>query len=931
VTADATRRRRRTAGLVGLAVALATVTATGTGHGAGSNATSVEFATTTLEVASQDRAALDHAASIAVAQGGTIVATGPGVALVELPPTAWRLVAAVDGVELRRPVPVDVRPERAFVPDFGPVTGVAVPITGADAWHRAGVDGTGVRIGVIDFFDTTYWDPAEHGPLPQAGVNARCFSEGADCTADFFDGEDLGGEDHGVAVVEIVRDMAPGAEILIGQAETLADYELLIDWFVSQGVRIISRSLGSRYDGPGDGRGALDDIAARAVSRGITWFNSGGNNAQGQYYRHTVRLVGNRVAFGPSGTETYLPLRGCIALGGMRWANDWDRPPAERTDYDLYVWESPTGSPASGDVVGISQRRQTTGASPIEVVPGTYCPTSGRTLYLEVRWLGGDVTGDVLEILDYGNGFGAFTQAEHSAAVSVVDANVPGVVAVGAIDPPDSGAVGFYSSRGPTNDGRIAPHVTAPSGFESTVYEGAFSGTSAATPVVAGAAALFLDAGLAADANDLGDLVRNSTIDRGEPGPDNTYGHGELRLPDPPPPAGAATPSRYVPLAAPTRALDTRPATAVGSGALIGATWAGEIRRLPIAGVAGVPAGATSVAVNIVTVAPDRRSFVQALPLWQATVGGYSNLNVDGPGQNRSNLAIVPIADDGTIALYSTAAGHLVVDVLGWFEPVDGEVTAGRFVELPATERLLDTRAGGAAPVASDSTLSVPNPSGVPIAEIDALVVTVTAVRPTSIGWLQAFPAARPDVVGTTSTVNFSPESNAASTAIVPIAGGGVAVHTSFAGGGTGHVVVDAIGYITNAVADSSTAGRYVPVRPSRAFDSRSSGAPLVDGQTIVVDAATAPGVDVPDDARAVMWNLTVVNATRQGYATGWAAAVPQPETSLLNWSFPGEVRAAAAVTAVSAGTARFRVDDQGAPDSGSLGHLLVDVFGYFT
>src|SRR5690606_460393 len=441
----------------------------------------------------------------------------------------------------------------------------------------------------------------------------------------------------------------------------------------------------------------------------------------------------------------------------------------------------------------------------------------------------------------------------------------------------------------------------------STVYGESFSGTSAAAPVVAGAAALFLHAGLAHDATSLGDLIRNSTVDRGDIGPDTSYGYGELRLPEPPPPPIAELPSRYVPLAVPSRVLDTRPATAVGPPELTGPTWAGEIRRLPIAEVAGVPAGVTSVALNIVSVRPDRRSFVQALPVWQSAVGGYSNLNADAAGQNRANFAIVPLAADGTIGLYTTAVGHLVVDVLGGFEPADGPVAAGRFVELPAAQRLLDTRSGGGSPVASGTTLSVPNPNGIALGEVAALVVTVTAVRPSSAGWLQAFPAARPGVIGTTSTVNTSAGSTAASTAIVPVggdghAGGGVAVHTSSSDGGTGHVIVDAIGYITNESATISDAGRYVPVGPARAFDSRSSGGPLVDGQTIVVDAATAQGVDVPDGARGVMWNLTVVNATRRGFGTAWAATAPQPTTSVLNWSVAGEVRAAAAITAVSSG-----------------------------
>lgn len=883
--------------------------------------------TSTFELASQDELRLAEAVAVAVARGGSVVGTAPGVALVELSPFDWPAVASVDEVELRVPLAVDIRPDRISAEVFGPTTGGAEAITLADAWHAAGIDGSGVRVGVIDFFDTKYWDVAEHGPLPQAGVNARCFHQGTDCTAEFTDGQDRGGEDHGVAVVEIIRDMAPGAEIYIGQATTLSDYQDLVDWFVSQGVRVVSRSLGSRYDGPGDGRGALNDIAADAVARGITWVNSGGNNGSGQYYRHPVRLFGDRVAFGPSGSDTYLNMNRCVALGGLRWANDWDVPAAARTDYDLIVWESPTGAPGSGQIVGRSERRQSAGAPPIEVIEGGYCPPAGRSLYLEVVWRGGDVTGDVLEILDYGDGFAAHTQTPSSAAVPIVDAALAGVVAVGAVDPPGSGVIGFYSSQGPTNDGRVAPALVAPSGFASATYGERFSGTSAAAPVVAGVAALYLDAGVAGDASGLGDLLRNSTADRGAPGPDNVYGHGEIRLPAPPPPAVASTPSRFVPLAAPTRFLDTRAESPVGPANLRGVTWPGEIRRLPVAGVNGVSPTATSVAVNLVTVRPDRRSYVQALPLWQAAVGGYSNLNTDAGGQNRANFAIIPVAADGTVALYGTAAGHLVVDVLGWFEPVTGPVRAGRFVELPTPQRLVDTRAGGA--VASGTTIAVPNPTGVPMAEVGALVVTVTAVRPSSVGWLQAFPAGRPDVVGRTSTVNTSPGSNAASTAIVPVDGAGVAVHVFFGPGGSGHVVVDAIGYVTSAAAPSSPSGRYVPVEPVRAFDSRAAGGPLVDLQMVVVDASST--ASVPADATAVMWNLTVVRATRLGFATGWANGAPPPATSSLNWSRPDETRAAAAVTAVSGATAQFRVDDQGDPASGALGHLLADVFGYFT
>ncbi len=817
---------------------------------------------------------------------------------------------------------------------FGPTTGAEVEITNATAWHDAGIDGSGVRVGVIDFFDVTkFWNVDEHGPAPVAGVTARCFDNGADCTGEFFDGIDDGGEDHGVAVVETILDMAPGVEIYIGQATTIADYRELIDWFADRRVTILNRSLGSRYDGPGDGRGPLDELAEDAVSRGILWVNSGGNNASDKYYRHQARLVNDRVAFGPTGNDTFLKFNACIALGGVRWANDWDKPAAQRTDYDAYLWESPIGDPAAGTIVDSSSRRQRAGAVPIEDLIDDRCPTIGTSLYLELRWRGGDIGGDVIEILDYGGGISSFTQPEYSAAVSVVDAKSSGVIAVGSIDPAGSGSIATFSSRGPTNDGRIAPGVVAPSGFSSSVFR-RFAGSSAAAAVVSGGAALLTQSGLASRPRALGDLIRHMTIDRGDVGPDNVYGHGEFRLPAPPDPAGIDTrPSQFVALDVPTRFLDTRPASEVGPADLIGEVRRGEILELPVLGVKGVPHdGVTAVVANLVTVEPDQPSYLQALPTRQAAIGDYSNLNADAANQIRANLAVIPIGDDGSVSIYSIANGHVVVDVLGWFDATTGPVASGRFVELPAAQRLLDTRIDGpAVPLISNAVLAVPMPTGIETAEVGSLVVTITSTAATDPGWLQAFPAARPDAIGRTSTVNLTAGSSVANTAIVPIGTSGIAITGRFANGGSSHVVVDAIGYFTSAAAPQDIDGRFVPVRPNRAFDSRIANTPLIDRETIVVDASSAAGVTVPSDASGVVWNVAVVSATRPGYVRGWAADQVEPATSSLNWTLPGEIRASAVVTAVDRGRATFRMEDGSANLPGPVGHLIADVFGYFT
>lgn len=874
------------------------------------------------------RPALLVAAALAV---GTLTHSAPAAAA----PIAEEVETAGDGGVLDT-LPLDVRPidvavEAADVPEFGPTESAAVELTNAGAWHDAGYDGTGVKVGVIDFFDIPmYWKPAEHGPVPISGTTARCFDRGADCTNDFFDERDLGGESHGVAVVEIIRDMAPGAQIFIGQAVTATDYYTLVDWFAANGVQVISRSLGSRYDGPGDGRGELDDVAAHAAAKGIVWINSGGNNAIGRYYRHQVRLLSDRVAFGPSGNETMLQFNGCVALGGVRWANDWDTPATQRTDYDIHLWEWELGSSSPLVHRGSSTLDQRAGAPPLEHIVGNRCPAPGHALLLEVVWNGGDTTGDILEILDYGGGMAAHTQAAYSASTSIVDSKLAAVVAVGAVDPPGSGQVAGYSSQGPTNDGRIAPAVVAPAGFANTVL-GTFAGTSASAPVVSGGAALLLDAGSAQPGESLGQVIRNTTIDRGPAGPDSAYGYGEFHLPAPPVPAGERPPSTFVPRATPVRILDTRPEMPIGPA--LGRMWAGEIRRLPILGQADVPnADVTAVALNVATVAADGPGWVQVLPTGEATVGAHSNINTDGPGQTRANFVVVPVAADGSISIHATTGSHVIVDLLGWFTTAAAEGAAGRFVRLPTAERALDTRHDApVGPLTSGSSRPVRWPTAVDSGHIAALVVTVTGAGASADGWLQAYPADQPGVIGTTSTVNLQAGGIVANTAIVPVGTAGVAVTGHFAGGGSSHVVVDIVGYITSVAAPPTSGGLFVPMQPGRAFDSRLRYGDLADGEVVTISASNAPGATVPSSASGVVWNVTSVLANRAGWTRGWAAGFAEPVTSSSNWSRPGETRAAAAITGVAGTAAHFRMDDGDANVPIRVAGLVVDVMGYFT
>lgn len=535
--------------------------------GAGSAASRVQ-----VELVLDGSATPGQVADAVAAAGGRITGDLRGEAvLVEVPAGSLTGLHDAPGVsQVRAPLVLDVRPPsdgfRSDQPNhFGLSTGQQVSLVGADAWHAAGRTGSGVKVAVIDFFDTLrYWDPIEMGPDPVRAGRARCLDRGRDCTATMANGIDEGGEQHGPAVVEVLKDVAPGAEIFIGTASTEDDYFALVDWFADRGVRVLNRSLGSVYDGPGDGRGSMDTIVAYAVSRGILWVNSAGNSGERSYYRGPAALTtvttaaadrfgrevpaGRYVTFGSGGIDTWLQIDtspvGSSYLAGVRWAADWDLPPAQRTDYAVDLYEGPAAPPGANPTpeqvrwLATADVRQAGGAAPLEQFGAPYRAGPGQRLYLRIRYVAGPRTNtDVIELLDYSGRLTEHSQAPYSASVPAVDSASPGLVAVGAVDPPGSGRIAPYSSRGPTNDGRTKPDLVAPSGVDSLAF-GTFSGTSSSAPVVTGAAALVVGAGFARHPWHVAQLLRSWSVDQGPRGPDNDYGAGELTLPVQPCPTG---------------------------------------------------------------------------------------------------------------------------------------------------------------------------------------------------------------------------------------------------------------------------------------------------------------------------------------------------------------------------------------------------------
>jgi hypothetical protein len=799
--------------------------------------------------------------------------------------------------------------------ELGPITGQNVAIINASAWHAAGITGAGVRVGIVDFFDLSLWKPAENGPVPDAAHRLCIDNSGSG----FCPSTGADGEEHGVAVAEVLKDIAPDAELFLATVGTASDLQVAIDWFATNGVAIMTRSLGAAYDGPGDGTGPLAAVVDYATSKGITWFNSAGNDAAGAYGRFSEGTDANGyVDFQPGpGVDTSLQIRDdspqqfatCLGFDGVRWS-DWTKTPSQMTDYAVEVW-------VSGLLEDTIDARQALSGQPLEAQDYYVC--AAETIEVRIRRVGGgDSFGDVVEV-------GLFVgELEHSSVASsaakpVVDSRSPAMVSVGAIDPPASGVIGSYSSQGPTNDGRIKPDISAPSCVASSIYSPCFNGTSAASPSAAGMAALLYQRGLAGGGVHLAALVKHLVTDLGSAGPDNMFGAGRIGLPAPPPAAIDTRPSQYVPLASPTRILDTR-ATSATPGARVGPHPQFTIIDLPI----GI-AGATAVAVSIVSIDSVTAGYVQALPTMMGRLAESSNLNVTGSAQIQPNLAIVPVGAAGSITLYLNAGGNVVVDLLGSFTPASAPaVSSGRFVPVEPV-RVLDTRPESPGPVppgyvphtpAAGETVEV---KLVPAGAI-AAIVNVVADRAQGNGFLRTQPTG---AIGlSTSNGNFGVGPASGTLSIVPVgANGTISVFTSQAT----HLVVDLMGYITGAGAPVSTSGLFVPLAPTRAYDSRSAPGGIHVGnttRTISISGQVAVAA-IPADASAVSMNLTSDGADGPGYLTAYPAGKPLPATSSLNYPAASPRANASIVGLGSGGTVNTLVN--------RTTHVIIDVNGYFT
>lgn len=478
--------------------------------------------------------------------GATIVRSGLDTIKIAVPIESLGAVASLpDVVHIRT-----IRPPQLY--NTTKTEGLVVTL--ANAWHTAGFLGQGSKVAIVDpeFANLATLKAQDEIPASAIEVNYTASAMTA------------GTGSHGSGCAEIVYDMAPSAQLYLIKIDDATDFVAVKDYCVAQGIHIASASLGWQALNFHDGIAYANDsttVASHpvtavdaATASGILWAMAAGNNQ----YEHTLvdwrnggvtpdnaldwnsSQVFLNLLLTPGGGSTTIPSSSLLSIN-MTW-NQW---PISNQDFDLELYRNTGSGWARVDSGFYNSGNKTQNGSstsyPTEWI--LYQTTVSAQYAVAIKGYG--TTTAPTFILRFSGvepnyfGYGSVTPAPGSVAI-------PGDAAtaftVGALNCSSytTGPIEYFSSLGPNNRAYTGgsavtkPDICGPDQTASVTYGGPFGGTSAATPHIAGLAALVKSAYPAYTLAQVRSYIEANGLDLGLAGKDNTYGAGAARLPSPP-------------------------------------------------------------------------------------------------------------------------------------------------------------------------------------------------------------------------------------------------------------------------------------------------------------------------------------------------------------------------------------------------------------
>lgn len=431
-----------------------------------------------------------------------------------------------------------------------------------DALRALGLTGAGVRIGVISDGVDGAASAQESGDLGPVRVL----------------GNDQGGNE-GTAMLEIIHDVAPGAELFFhDHGDSVLAFNRAVDDLVAAGCTVIVDDVAWPREPFFEDGVIATHLAGLLATHRLLYVTATGNYARQHFQGPFVDDAEGFQDFSGTGSDRPFLYADLPRGENLKVVLQWDEPfGSAGDDFDLYLCDA-----REGDVLRVSTNRQTGTSDPLESLTWTNTGAD-REVAIVALHRGGTGDARTLEVYAYPSS-GAEVRDENLVAADSIYGHqaVPDVVAVGAVGVSTPGSIELFSSHGPVTHlfpsrtvvekpDVCAPDRVAVSGAGG--FKTVFVGTSAASPHIGALCALIWSARPDLSGAAVRAALYSSAVDLGDVGRDDVYGWGRAD--------GVAM---YALLAAPSatptpaQAVTTAPVTPTPTAA---ATTAAVATRLP--------------------------------------------------------------------------------------------------------------------------------------------------------------------------------------------------------------------------------------------------------------------------------------------------------------------------------------------------------------
>lgn len=380
-----------------------------------------------------------------------------------------------------------------------------------------GVNGTGIKIGIIS-----------------DGVDSL---EDAQATGDISSSvhvlsNKIGGIE-GTAMLEIVQDIAPGAELYFHDCgSSRLEFNMAVDALVNERCTVICDDIGWLTE-PFFEDGIVAEHVKEVIKEHDLLYVSSAGNSGDSHYQGLFFDNGSGWHDFSNGQGEVKNLQLEIQPSGevwvfLQWNDKWDY---SGNNYDLYLKNGETS-----EIIESSEVYQDGDNLPLEYIMYTNEGKNTLKASIEIKKTSGEARELELYIYYWP---GVTINPENIVAEDSIFGHpaLPEVVTVGAIGPGESGdyEIEYFSSIGPATISYPSPEVrlkadlSGPDGVSVTGTDGIsdqFYGTSASSPHVAAIAALVWSAFPEKSVMDIRRLLYTSSTDLGKPGYDTIFGYG---------------------------------------------------------------------------------------------------------------------------------------------------------------------------------------------------------------------------------------------------------------------------------------------------------------------------------------------------------------------------------------------------------------------